>query len=325
MRKLGIALLCLIFTVLGYFTVVSAIGVFKSDWKLPAAVAEGQEQIRLVLITRNLETSFWDEVAKGARRQAAVEGVSLEVWGSYSGNEEDFLEGIEVAIHSKADGIIVQGLDTERFKELAKIKASFHGIPLITVANDVPMEESLRKTYVGSDQYKAGQLIAGQLLVDMGPEGHVILLSDEDQEHYQKQRLAGIRDMLERYPNVTTVYGEAVNTEEQVTAVMRDLLNNVPEADAIIAVNSDFANPVIEEIERRSLVEPYYIYSFDDGAELLPLLEQGEIDGMVSQSPVEMGVLSVDLITDWLNGETVPLDREGYITPIRMVKAGDVR
>ncbi|KAF0822408.1 substrate-binding domain-containing protein [Cytobacillus firmus] len=73
------------------------------------------------------------------------------------------------------DGIIVQGLDTPEFKDLVKVKAAFYGIPIITVANDVPKAESLRKTYVGSDQYLAGQLIAEQLIDDMGHEGKVIL------------------------------------------------------------------------------------------------------------------------------------------------------
>ena len=81
----------------------------------------------------------------------------MEVWGSYGKNQEDFLKKVEIAIHSKVDGIIVQGLDTEKFKNLTKVKAAFYGIPIITVANDVPMAESLRRTYVGSDQYLAGR------------------------------------------------------------------------------------------------------------------------------------------------------------------------
>ena len=133
-----------------------------------------EDSIRIVLITQELDTPFWNKVGQGAKQQAKLENVELEVWGSYGNNEEDFLKKMEIAIHSKVDGIIVQGLDTDEFKELTKIKAAFYGIPVITVANDVPVEESLRKTYVGSDQFGAGKMVAYELIKEMGTSGEVI-------------------------------------------------------------------------------------------------------------------------------------------------------
>ena len=76
-------------------------------------------------------------------------------------------------------GTIVQGLDSEEFYQLAKFKASFYGIPIITIANDVPMTESLRRTYVGSDQYEAGELIARQLVAI-------------DSEYYEANEFSGL-------------------------------------------------------------------------------------------------------------------------------------
>src|SRR5690606_40139734 len=133
---------------------------------------------------------------------AKEKGVSLEVWGSYGKDQDEFLRLIELAIYSKVDGIIAQGLDTEEFSNLTAIKAASYGIPILTVANDVPMHESLRRTYVGTDQYEAGKLIAKQLLHDMGTAGKVILMSDNYQEYYQEQRLNGILEVLQAYPEV---------------------------------------------------------------------------------------------------------------------------
>ena len=45
--------------------------------------------------------------------------------------------------------------------------------------------------YVGSDQYEAGELIARQLVADMGAKGDVILVYDSQVEFYQKERLRG--------------------------------------------------------------------------------------------------------------------------------------
>ncbi|TWT01424.1 substrate-binding domain-containing protein [Planomicrobium sp. CPCC 101079] len=325
MRKIGIVLLCFLCVVLFYFTFQSAEKVFRSNWEMPEHAIEPVNQHRVVLITKNLDTPFWDQVAQGAREQAQKEGVGLEIWGSYGNNREDFLEKIEIAIYSKVDGIIVQGINSDEFNELTKIKASFYNIPIITVANDVPIEESLRRTYVGSDQYLAGQMIAEQLLFDMGTEGEVVLMSDSHQEYYQKQRLQGIADVLKDYPNIQTVNAETPDSREQIISTTQDILNKVPGADAFIAVNADFTGVMVQEIGKRFQIEPYFIYSFDDGSDSLPLLEQQKLDGVIGQSPKTMGNVSVGLIIKWLNDEVVPLDKKGYLTDIRMLKAKEAR
>lgn len=321
MRKTGIVLLSFVCLVISYFTVVSAEKVFQTDVKLPKKLEGNEEQHRLVLITQELETPFWDLVAIGAREQAKKENVSIEVWGSYGKNQEEFLKKIDIAIQSKVDGIIVQGLDTSEFINLTKVKAAFYGIPIITIANDVPIEKSLRRTYVGSDQYLAGKMIAGQLVSDMGEEGKVILLGDTNQEYYQKQRLNGIQEVLKRYPKIEPIYAETEDTREQVIVITRDLLNKTPDAEAFIAINANNTGAMIQEISKRSQIEPYFIYSFDDGPESLSLLRQRKLDGMIEQSPEMMGEISVNLTMKWLRGETVPLDMNGYLTDIRILKA----
>lgn len=321
MRNIATFVIVVICAILFYLTFESAVDVFSVDWQLPEESDQELIENRLILITQELDTPFWDKVSVGAMKQAERDGARLEVWGSYGNNQEDFLQKIEIAIYSRVDGIIVQGLDTDEFKELTKVKASSYGIPIITVANDVPMAESLRRTYVGSDQYLAGEMIARQLLTDMGTSGEVIIMLDSRQEYYQKQRLEGIQDVLKDYPNIQMIEAKTEDTREQVIAKTKDLLNRLPNVDAFIAVNANFAGDMIKEIDRRSNAEPYYIYSFDDDPESLSLLEQGKIDGMIGQSPQMMGELSVNLMMKWLNNETVPLNLDGYLTDIRMVKA----
>lgn len=307
--------------VFSYLTVISAVKAFRSTSDMPANLSSAPASIRLVLITQELDTPFWNLVGQGAIQQAREENVQLEVWGSYGNNKDDFLKKMEVAIHSKVDGIIVQGLDDEAFKELTKIKAAFYGIPVITVANDVPVEESLRKTYVGSDQYWAGKVIACQLLKEMGTSGEVVILGDQQQAYYQQERLAGIQDVLSRYPDIVMIVKETADAKEQVMATTQRLMNEVPSISAFIVINANYAGPMIQEIGRRTQVEPYYIYTFDDGVESTALLEQGKIDGVLEQKPKEMGSKSVKWMMEWITGKTVPLDSNGYLTETHMVQA----
>lgn len=325
MKKIVISVsLFSIFFILCYLTFVSAEKVLQPNWQLPKNVRHQDIQYRLVLITQEMDTPFWDKVGKGALEEAVRQGVSLEVWGSYGNNKEDFLKKMEIAIHSKVDGIIIQGLNTEKFNKLSKIKASFYGIPTITVANDVPMSESLRRTYVGSDHYKAGRIIAKQLISDMGIRGNVILMYDDHEENYQEQRLKGILDVLSNYSSIEITQAQTLATREQVVTTTREVLNQVPNADAFISVNANFVGTLIQEIRKRSQVEPYYIYSFDDGPDSESLLLEGKLDGIIGQSPETMGKVSVQLMKEWLNGESGPLDTHGYFTDIQILKATDV-
>lgn len=321
MRIKVVLTLGILIVIFSSFTIVSASKAFRSTSDIPTNLPAAPESIRLVLITQELDTPFWNKVGQGAKKQAQVENVQLEVWGSYGNNQDDFLKKMEIAIHSKVNGIIVQGLDNEKFKELTKVKAAFYGIPVITIANDVPVEESLRKTYVGSDQFLAGKMVARQLIKEMGTKGEVIILGDRELAHYQKERLAGIQDVFSGYPYIKVIVRGTLDTKEQVKATTQQLMNEVPEAAAFIAINANYIGPMIQEIGRRTQVEPYHIYTFDDGVESTVLLEQGKLDGILEQNPEEMGRKSVKWLMDWISGETVPLDSNGYLTETRMVNA----
>ena len=50
-------------------------------------------------------------------------------------------------------------------------------------------------------------------------------------------------------------------------ATTQQLMNEVPRVTAFIAINANYTGPMIQEIGRRTQVEPYYIYTFDDGVE----------------------------------------------------------
>lgn len=325
MRRKVIIVLCSLCAVLGFFTFLSANKAFRSDWQLPAAVGTEEARYRLVLITQELDTPFWKEVGKGAAKQAEQEGISFEVWGSYGNNQDDFLKQVEIALHSKVDGIIVQGLDTEAFQQLTRIKAASYGIPIITVANDVPVEKSLRKTYVGSDHIEAGKLLMEQLVRDMGAEGQVVLLGDTEREYSQRLRLTGMKESLADHPGITSAYVESGASDEEVIAATQDALNKYPEVDAFVALNAHQAETMMQEISRRAKLEPYHIYSFDDGSDASELLKAGKLDGIIEQSPEQMGEKSVALMMKWLSGEVVPLDSDGYITDIRIVKGDGVK
>ena len=322
-RKKVIFVLCSLCAVLGFFTILSVNKVLNSEWELPSAVSSEQERKRIVLITQELDTPFWKLVGEGAASQAEREDVGFEIWGSYSKNQEDFLKQVEIALHSKVDGVIVQGNDTDEFQQLARIKAASYGIPIITVANDVPVEKSLRKTYVGSDHYAAGELLMEQLLDDMGDSGEIVLLGDGNLEYSERLRLNGMEESLKQYPEIRSIYIESGSSDEEAAAAAQSALNQHPNVDAFILLDIRQARVVMQEISSRTELEPFFLYSFDDGSDASELLTEGKLDAIIEQSPKEMGAKSVEMMMKWLRNEVVPLDSAGYVTDIRIVEGKD--
>jgi ribose transport system substrate-binding protein len=320
-RKVIIYFLTFGFLIFLTFTISYSIKVLNVNLIPPKGSDLSNSGYRLVVITKELDTPFWDKVEVGALTAASRNNASIEVWGSYGLNERDLLKNMEIAIASRVDGIIVQGLDTDEFKQLAMYKATENGIPIITIANDVPMQESLRKTYVGSNHYEAGQMVARQLLSDMGFTGKVVLMAADRQEEFQRARLNGILEVLKNYPDIHTEIIALGNTREQVVKVTNEVMNSIPDVDAFITTTAINASAIIQEIEKRTLVEKYYIYSFDDSPETQILVQQGKIDALIAQSPEVMGEQSVELMVQWLKGEDLPLNPDGYYTDIRVLKA----
>src|SRR5690606_41037597 len=82
-------ILVILFVSLCYLIFTSANIVLSNDLSLPKGIKQADSQYRLVLITRDMDTTFWNKVGIGALRQAEKEGASLEMWGSYSNNPEE--------------------------------------------------------------------------------------------------------------------------------------------------------------------------------------------------------------------------------------------
>lgn len=319
MRRLVIGLLCAAFATISAMTIHTMNRVFSFDFSVPAASWEDQNRHRLVLISRERDTPFWSELEQGAFAAAERHGVSLEAWGTFGLNEADFLRNLELAIASRVDGIIAQGLDVEAFKRLTAIRAAEYGIPVITVGSDVPVEESMRRTYVGSNHREAGRLLARRLIADMGEEGRVVLLASERREHFERERLAGILQVIGEYPGIASEVAESGGTSEEVARVVHDRLNAHPDTKAFISVAYSNAGVIAREIGKRFRTADFYLYAFDENPDTMLLMREGVISGLIAQDPYRMGEWSVDLMVRWLSGIDLPLDMEGYYTDIRVL------
>ncbi|GEN57126.1 hypothetical protein GCM10012290_17710 [Halolactibacillus alkaliphilus] len=314
MRKIVTALFIGAISITALLTLRAFVDVMFYDIDLPRNEDTYKTKQRLVLITDQMGTPFFDAVIKGAMTEANERDVTLEVLGYQNQNEEALFNDLERSIYAKVDGIIVQGKDTEVFKELTKVKAAFYSIPVVTIAEDVPIEESLRRTYVGSNHYKMGQTLAHVVTEDYKRSETIVVYYDETMPYYQQERLRGVEEVFAATALEIIKVPLPPSIDEAVLHT-QTALNKYPSFDAVVMLDATLSPVVMNEIKRRRQIEPLGIYTFDEQRDLNELLANGEIDALIKQSPEKMGALSVEVLSEWINNERDYLEFAGYLTP----------
>lgn len=284
-------------------------------------IAKDTNTLHIALITQELDTPFWDRVAQGAKQEAKKQGVAFEVTGAYAFDDSAFLDAMELAIHSKVDGILIQGLDNPRFKELAQVKAAYYGIPIITIANDVPVKDTLRKTYIGTDQVAAGQALGKHALQTLKKGDEVVVSMDEAKPYFERQRLKGLKRAFHRQ-GIEVIVRTTGHEQQQLVDSTQQLLNEHPTSDAFIMLNANYTNTVVQEISKRMRLSNFQLYTFDDGVDAEALLQSKKINALVTQQPEKMGQQGVKRLVDWLNGNEMPLKVAGYFTSFEIEEVG---
>src|SRR5690606_19443714 len=85
MKKYMYIILVILFVSLCYLIFTSANIVLSNDLSLPKGIKQADSQYRLVLITRDMDTTFWNKVGIGALRQRSEERrVGRECWAGWT-------------------------------------------------------------------------------------------------------------------------------------------------------------------------------------------------------------------------------------------------
>lgn len=270
------------------------------------------------LIGEELNHDYWRLVGDGAKDTEEQYDVVVEYQGPRRSNPIEQLKLLDIAIKTKVDGIIVQALNDD-FEPMIN-QAVDQGIPVITVDTDAP--DSARATYIGTDNYAAGQLAAQTLIEDTNGEGKVgIITGSFDTVHHQL-RVEGFKDTIEQKKGIEIVAIE----ESQITRVTAEerthtMLSAHPEITALYGTSSLDGMGMTTAAESLGVLDDLYIMGFDTLQENIQLLEQEKLDVLIAQEPYEMGYRSIEIMLDILNKEEI---QDIYHTEASVVRKADV-
>ncbi|MCR6105895.1 sugar-binding protein [Salipaludibacillus agaradhaerens] len=272
----------------------------------------------IVLIGEEKDHDYWRLVGEGAKEAEVIYDTFVEYEGPKRSNPEEQQKLLDMAIQSNVDGIIVQALN-ENFKVLIN-EAVNKGIPVVTIDTDAP--DSMRETYIGTDNYLAGQLAGEALLEDTSGEVNVGVVTGSFQNKHHQLRVEGFKDVIKKEDRVNVVAIEESNilrVESEDKAYQ--LLNDHKNITAFYGTSSYDGIGIVAAAKSLDRLEDLYVIGFDTLDENIELLKNEELNVVIGQQPFQMGYNSIGIILDIIKGKTV---EDIYYTEVSILRKSDL-
>jgi ribose transport system substrate-binding protein len=286
---------------------------------------------KVAFVTNNPE-SFWTIAEAGATKAADKADVELLFRRPQQGDTSKQREEIDGALNQGAQAVAVSVIDPKNQKDyLDKIAGK---VQLLTVDNDAP--DTRRVCYIGTDNYEGGKAV-GRLVKEALPEGGAIAIFVGDLAALNaQQRRQGVIDELagekDAKPADGAVYGKdkkytllrtyldqpegAQKAKQNARAAIQELKDN-PNVCLIglwaynpPAILSAVNDKVQSGQLKRGQIK---IVGFDENAETLQGIADGDIAGTVVQSPYQFGFQAVTLMAALVRGDKSKVPADGVV------------
>jgi ribose transport system substrate-binding protein len=205
------------------------------------------------------------------------------------------------------------------------IRSAAPTIPVMTLDADLTVEDaSLRKTYLGTDNYTMGQRL-GEYLKEQKPDGGTVCtIQGNPGADNILRRAQGFRDAISGQEGLAALAGEGGWTEVAGCPVftnddgargvqaMTDILAANPDLDAFGIMGGwplfmspqpyrDLTTPLADRIASGDFV----IVAADTIGEEVAIAGEGLVSALVGQRPFEMGYLAPGVMIDLIEGKQV--------------------
>jgi ribose transport system substrate-binding protein len=251
-----------------------------------------------VLVSANTKIGYWQEAGAGLRAAAGELGVLAEMVGPETydpkAEKEQFLD----VVHRKIPpaGILVSAADPEVLREAIDAAAAA-GIPVITIDSDSP--KSKRLTFIGTNNYAAGQMSAELVAKELNGKGSVALYSIPGQANVD-ERVEGCKRVLARYPGITIlpVVDMAGNPTKAFDATRDLIAQGKTPPDAFVCLEALSCNEVADVLDR-SGIKGKTIVAMDTQEGTLGWMRKGVIRATIAQKPYTMAYFGVRMLDDF--------------------------
>jgi ribose transport system substrate-binding protein len=246
------------------------------------------------LVSANIKVPYWQAAAAGLMRAAAEMRVNAELVGPDSYDPKAQVEEFRRIVKLKPSGILVSPADATLMT--ADIDAAVDaGIPVITIDSDAPL--SKRLTFIGTDNYEAGQ-IGGRLTAKLlQGKGNVVVFTMPGQANLD-ERLQGYKAVFQEHSginivDVVDIQGKAQTAFDTTAALLE---KDPKKVDAFVCLEAIAGKEVAEVVDRAKAQKIIVAMDTDQGT--LEWVQKGVIAATVAQKPYTMAFMGVKMLDD---------------------------
>ena len=269
-----------------------------------ATDVKANENFKIAIVVKNTTNPFLLKSIEGAMKAAEDMGCEcISLSPARQDSLEDQVKLLEDAIQQGVQGIVLHPIDSNGIMPAIR-KCDEAGIPVACIGTPATSQTFLR---TGVDYTETGRTIGTMVCEEMGGEGTVIILEGPPGAQNAQERLAGMHQALENYPNIEVVASQTTNFKRtEGLQVTENLLQKYPDVDAILACNDESALGAIQALKAAGLDGQVIIGSFDGNQDGSAAIQNGEMFATYNVDPFGSTYLAAVYVVQWLNDGTMP-------------------
>ena len=256
----------------------------------------------VTLVAKSTQTEFWLSVFAGA--EAAATEYNLELTTVGPETEEDYEtqnEMIARAVEAGTEALVFSAIDFEK-NAPAVDAAAQAGVRIVSI--DSGVDSSQVSTYIGTDNYAAGQMAAQAALDQVEGPLNVGIVNYDISSANGQERERGAADLFADSGRAEIV--AVINTLAEAGHAQTDtaaLLARYPEINVLVAFNEPTSVGAARAVEEAGRSEDLFLVGFDSNVLTVDGLQEGSVDALIVQNPYAMGYLGVESAYKLLSGQ----------------------
>ena len=246
---------------------------------------------------------FYQDLRRGLQQAADSLGLDLHVVAGEWDLARQTAQ-VDNFITQRMDAIVIAPVNSSGIAS-AVTTANRAGIPVFTA--DIAADGGTIVSHVASDNRQGGRLLGEYVARRLGGGGNIVIL-DQPTVASVRDRVAGFREALRRFPNIRVVATPAVERGLRLEAKqkMDNVLSTGQRIDAVFGTNDDCALGALAAIEAAGRNE-VIIVGYDATPEARAAITRGSaLAADAVQDPVTIGRLTIQMVAARLRGDSVP-------------------
>ena len=260
------------------------------------------EQYTVALVAKSTQTEFWLSVFAGAEAAATEYNMELTIVGPET--EEDYETQnrmVAEAVDAGAEALVFSAIDYEN-NAAAIDAAAAAGVRIVAIDSNV--DSAAVQTYIGTDNYAAGQMAAQAALDAVDGELTVGIVNYDISSANGQERERGARDLFEASGRAQVA--ARINTLAEAGRAQADteeLLRAHPDINVLLAFNEPTSVGAAAAVAAQELSDTVFLVGFDSNLATVEGLQNGSVDALIVQNPYAMGYLGVESAYRLLSGQ----------------------